>query len=102
MLAASSGSSSRANLVSVVPAPFPTSVRSGEPHHVDESDCVTSSRLSSCFATPSVLSRNPSPAPASVQATVVSSVGVFYDNIVRSRGTGIRSSCFSIDSAVLH
>ena len=33
--------------------------------------------------------------------TAVDSVAVFYDNIVRSRGTGIRSSCFSSDVNVI-
>ena len=33
--------------------------------------------------------------------TVEQSVGIFYDNVVRSRGVGICSSCFSTDLLVL-
>ena len=81
----------------VTPSSFPTSVRSGDPVAAVESDPVARSSSSS-----SMLPASAPPTPCSVDFTATHSVDIFYDNIVKSRGTGIRSSCFSLDPVVLH
>ena len=63
----------------------------------DQSDLVNPCE-SEALSSSSVLS---SSAQAPVRSALPDAVEVFYDNIARSRGSGIRSSCFSYDSNVL-
>ena len=60
-----------------------------DPVNLPVSEASTSSSVSSLSAA------------APVQSSPPDAVEVFYNNIVKSRGVGIQSSCFSYDSNVL-